>query len=97
METTTDNQEHACHWIPFQHSFVNFYFKYCFQTYPLSANYPQTSNINHTFAGNKIVDHSDIVGAFKYWDLVQLIWEVGQYVLYHGIVPCLLLASAPVY
>ena len=25
--------------------------------------YRKTSNINHTFVGNKIVDHSDVVGA----------------------------------
>ena len=27
------------------------------------ANYHQMSNISHTFVGNKIVDHSDVVGA----------------------------------
>ena len=26
-------------------------------------NYCQTSNIRHTLVGNKIVDHSDVVGA----------------------------------
>ena len=26
-------------------------------------NYHQTSNISHTLVGNKIVDHSDLVGA----------------------------------
>ena len=26
--------------------------------------YCQTSNISHTLVGNKIVDHSDVVGAF---------------------------------
>ena len=26
-------------------------------------NYPQTSNICRTLVGNKIVDHSDVVGA----------------------------------
>ena len=25
--------------------------------------YPQTSNISHSLVGNKIVDHSDVVGA----------------------------------
>ena len=27
------------------------------------VNYCQTSNISHTLVGNKIVDHSDVVGA----------------------------------
>ena len=29
----------------------------------LLCNYCQTSNISHTLVGNKIVDHSDVVGA----------------------------------
>ena len=28
-------------------------------------NYHQTSNLNHTFVGNKIVAHSDVVGASR--------------------------------
>ena len=75
-------------------------------------HYHQTSNISHTLVENKIVDHSDVVGAspvgcsnytfildltpgfnglgkdncktrwetFQFWDLVQLILEVWQYV-----------------
>ena len=27
------------------------------------TNYPETSNIRRTLVGNKIVDHSDVVGA----------------------------------
>ena len=27
------------------------------------TDYLQTCNISHTFVGNKIVDHSDVVGA----------------------------------
>ena len=30
---------------------------------PIYINYHQTSNISHTLVGNKIVDHSDVVGA----------------------------------
>ena len=29
---------------------------------PIIAHYRQTSNINHTFVGNIIVDNSDVVG-----------------------------------
>ena len=29
----------------------------------IQSNYRWTSNINHTLVGNKIVDHSDVVGA----------------------------------
>ena len=29
----------------------------------ISCEYRKTSNINHTLSGNKIVDHSDVVGA----------------------------------
>ena len=31
--------------------------------YKMNLEYRQTSNISHTLAGNKIVDHSDVVGA----------------------------------
>ena len=34
-----------------------------FEGYQLSDNCPQTSNIRQTLVGNKIVDHSDVVGA----------------------------------
>ena len=27
------------------------------------SNYSQTTNVSHTLVGNKIVDHSDVVGA----------------------------------
>ena len=30
---------------------------------PTSHTYRKTSNISHTLVGNKIVDHSDVVGA----------------------------------
>ena len=31
--------------------------------FPAEEIYPQTSNISRTLVGNKIVDHSDVVGA----------------------------------
>ena len=34
--------------------------------------YQQTSNISHTLVGNKIVNHSDIVGAAPVSALLQL-------------------------
>ena len=38
---------------------------YCMIEYKfdLTTNYPQTANISCTLVGNKIVDHSDVVGA----------------------------------
>ena len=29
----------------------------------LDITYRQTSNTSHTFVGNKLVDHSDVIGA----------------------------------
>ena len=38
--------------------------------------YHKTSNISSTVFGNKIVDHSDAVGALSVNDLVHLILEI---------------------
>ena len=35
----------------------------CRESLELKVNYHQTSNISHALIGNKIVDHSDVVGA----------------------------------
>ena len=43
-----------------------------FQGYQLSDNCRQTSNIRRTLVGNKIVDHSDVVGASPFSALLQL-------------------------
>ena len=53
--------------------------------YRVSANYRQTSNISRTLVDNKIVDHSDVVGAapvgaapttssFSTWQLASMDW-----------------------
>ena len=52
--------------------------------------YRQTANLSRTVADNKLVDRSDAVGAspagaapttssFKFWKLVRLVLESGQY------------------
>ena len=51
----------------------------------LKSNYCQTSNTNHTLVGNKLVDHSDVVGtstlgaapptsSFSTWHLASMDW-----------------------
>ena len=35
----------------------------CRESLELKVNYHQASNISHALIGNKIVDHSDVVGA----------------------------------
>ena len=47
--------------IYFQIEIVPYYENYCF--YAQKKIYRKTSNIRRTLVGNKIVDHSDIVGA----------------------------------
>ena len=44
-------------------SFKNFELQLSLQTDLVLNTYCQTSNIKHTLIGNKLVDHSDVVGA----------------------------------
>ena len=43
--------------------YVSELLEYMYNTWNTLEDYCQTSNVSHTLVGNKIVDHSDAVGA----------------------------------
>ena len=62
-----------------------------FEHHDRISNYCQTSNISHTFVGNQIIDHPDVIGASpvgaapttsSFWLNTCLQW-IGQRKLQH--------------